>query len=528
MKPRREAMAALKKSALENREPWDLVVIGGGITGAGILREATRMGYRALLVEQKDFTWGTSSRSSKMVHGGLRYLGSGQFGLTRDAVRERERMLRELPGLVDNLYYLMPHFRKQFPGPRIFGLLLWIYDWIAGRRTRYFYPARQALQWLPGLRQENLLGATRFSDAITEDSRLVMRLLHEACGEGAGAVNYLAVTGLKPGEGGTEVTLEDRMDGGSLTLQAKAVVSATGAWSDRLREQLGAGGCIRPLRGSHLILPFWRLPVAASVSLFHPEDRRAMFVFPWEGVTVVGTTDLDHKADLDQEAAIDGHEVAYLLKGANHIFPEARLVAGDVMSTWSGVRPVVSSGENKAPSSESREHAVWDDQGVISVAGGKLTTFRLIAHEVLQAAAPYLPRRERQGDPDGPVFSPPPALSRPEQVTARQWHRLQGRYGPLLPQVLDSGPLEAIASTDTLWAELVWSATHERVQHLDDLLLRRTRLGLLLPGGAVALLPAIRRHCQRALGWDDSRWAQEEERYLTLWRDAYSLPPETL
>ncbi|MDX1589428.1 MAG: glycerol-3-phosphate dehydrogenase/oxidase [Oleiphilaceae bacterium] len=519
----------LQRTQLDQVAQWDLIVIGGGITGAGILREAARNGYRALLLEQKDFTWGTSSRSSKMVHGGLRYLGSGHFGLTRDAVRERERMLRELPGLVDNLYYLMPHYQRQFPGPRIFGLLLWIYDLIAGRRTRRFYPAGQALQWLPGLRRDRLLGATRFSDAITEDSRLVMRLLHEACGEGAESFNYMAVTGLSPaGEGqGTQVTVEDRLDGRTLTLQARAVVSATGAWSDRLREQLGGGRSIRPLRGSHLIFPFWRLPVAASVSFFHPTDRRAMFVFPWEGITVVGTTDLDHKEDLDEEAVIDQAELDYLLEGANHVFPDARLAAGDVMSTWSGVRPVVSSGTGKDPSSESREHAIWDDLGVISVAGGKLTTFRLIAREVLDAAAPYLPQSQAQGDPDGPVFSPPPALQRPAGVSARQWHRLQGRYGPALPELLASGPLEAIGSTDTLWAELVWSARNERVQYLDDLLLRRTRLGLLLPEGAAAWLPAIRERCQAALGWDDSRWDREEARYLALWRDAYSLPPET-
>ncbi|TVP59295.1 MAG: glycerol-3-phosphate dehydrogenase/oxidase [Halomonadaceae bacterium] len=523
MASRAESLAKLQRG-----EPWDLIVIGGGITGAGILREACRSGYRVLLVDQQDFTWGTSSRSSKMVHGGLRYLGSGHFNLTRDAVRERERMLNEVPGLVDNLYYLMPHYRKQFPGPRVFGLLLWLYDLIAGRRTRRFYSPAGALRWLPGLRQENLLGATRFSDAITEDSRLVMRLLHEARAQGGEAVNYLAATRVQPDDTGCTVTLDDRLNGATLELRSKAVVNATGAWSDRLREQLGAGRRIRPLRGSHLIVPFWRLPVAASLSLFHPQDRRAMFVFPWEGVTVVGTTDLDHVPDLDREAVIDQQELDYLLQGVNHVFPQAQLTAADIMSTWSGVRPVVSSekGGNRAPSSESREHAIWDDQGLISVAGGKLTTFRLIAREVLTAAEPYLPPAPHISDLRQPVFSPAPAMQRPATLTARQWRRLQGRYGPMLPAVLTAGEHQGIGGTDTLWAELQWSASQEQVQHLDDLLLRRTRLGLLLPEGAAAWLPAIREQCQLLLGWDDPRWHREEERYLALWRANYSLPPE--
>lgn len=521
MQPRTETL-----SQLQQQKPWDLIVIGGGITGAGILREACRNGYRALLVDQQDFTWGTSSRSSKMVHGGLRYLGSGHYGLTRDAVRERERMLQEVPGLVDDMDYLMPHYKRQFPGPWLFGLLLWLYDLIARRRTRRFYPPTEALRWLPGLRQDNLVGVTRFSDAITEDSRLVMRLLHEAVSQGAQAVNYLAVTRVEPDKDGCTLQMADTLNGSTFALRSKAVVNATGAWSDRLREQLGGEKRIRPLRGSHLILPFSRLPVTASLSMFHPKDRRAMFVYPWEGVTVVGTTDLDHVPDLDQEAVIDQQELDYLLEGANHVFPEANLSAADIMSTWSGVRPVVSSAgsTDRAPSSESREHAIWDDQGLISVAGGKLTTFRLIAGEVLKAAAPYLPQAPHEGDPKQPVFSPAPPLERPAAITTRQWHRLQGRYGPFLPAVLAAGEHQGIGETDTLWAELQWSASQEQVQHLDDLLLRRTRLGLLLPEGAAQWLPAIRERCQRLLGWDDSRWQQEEARYLALWRASYSLP----
>ncbi len=524
-------------SALDTADPpWDLIIIGGGITGAGVLREAARFGYRALLVEQRDFTWGTSSRSSKMVHGGLRYLASGEFGLTRDAVRERERMLQEAPGLVDNLYYIMPHFRKQFPGPKLFGLLLRLYDWMAGRRTRRFFPGDAVLRWVPGLRRQGLLGGTRFSDAVTDDSRLVLRILQEAVAAGGQAVNYVAADGLQSQQGGlVRVRLSDQAGhatGQSWEVQARAVVHATGAWTDRLRHSLGAGQVIRPLRGSHLIVPFWRLPVASSLSLIHPRDRRPVFVYPWEGVTVIGTTDLDHSGDLQREAVLDEQELEYLLEAANYSFPDARIAAKDVVSTWSGVRPVVSEGgaKNRSPSSEKREHVIWDDQGVISVAGGKLTTFRLIAREVLKKAQPYLPEKQWQngakgGDKDQ-VFAPAPRLSRPADITARQWYRLRGRYGVRLAEVLEAGPLVPLGQTDTLLAELVWSARNESIVHLDDLLLRRTRLGLLLPRAGQDHLGLIRQHCQPALGWSDAQWDAEVERYLGIWRDYYSLPPE--
>lgn len=530
---RERDLAALDREG----SPWDLVIIGGGITGAGILREAARFGYRALLVEQRDFAWGTSSRSSKMVHGGLRYLASGDFRLTRDAVRERERMLQEVPGLVDNLYYIMPHFRRQFPGPRLFGLLLRIYELFSARNTRRFFRGESVLRWLPGLNREGLVGGTRFSDAVTDDSRLVLRILQEAEEAGGRAVNYVSADEIEPGRGGPArvVLRETTGDDTSRhwTVQAHAVVNATGAWTDRLRAQLGAEQVIRPLRGSHLIVPFWRLPVAVSLSLIHPRDRRPVFVYPWEGVTVIGTTDLDHEGDVQKEAVLDQGELEYLLEAANFSFPDANIRASDLIASWSGVRPVVSSGgpnSTTKPSKESREHSIFEDQGVISVAGGKLTTFRLIAREVLGKAEKHLPVRRRPSarkTGTDQVFAPAQPMARPRGVGARQWYRLRGRYGTRLGEVLAAGPLEPVGETDTLMAELVWSAGNEAVIHLDDLMLRRTRLGLLLPEGGRPWLPAIREHCQPVLKWSDERWQQEEERYLKLWHEAYSLPPES-
>lgn len=503
---------------------WDLIVVGGGICGAGILRETARRGWKCLLLEQRDFAWGTSSRSSKMVHGGLRYIAKGQFGLTRDSVRERQRLLTEAPGLVEPLSFVMPH-RGGFPGPRVFGSLLALYDALAGRRNHLYYPLQQLRYLVPGLDEGGLQGGTRFFDAVTDDSRLVMRVLGEARAEGGEALNGVRVVDLKREQDRVNgLEAEDRESGRRFTFRCRAVALATGAWSDRLRAARGSEH-IRPLRGSHLLVPGWRLPLAHAISFMHPADGRPVFVFPWEGATVIGTTDLDHGEALDQDARISEAEVDYLLQACALQFPAAAIARADVLSTWAGVRPVVSNGDSQLkPSDEKREHVLWTEPGCVTLAGGKLTTFRLLALEVLQACAGFVGRTVEEDD--GPVFPAVAVPAIPALSPARHL-RLVGRHGRVVTElarwVARLGN-ERVGATDTLWAELAWAAEGELVLHLDDLMLRRTRLGLLLPEGARAELPRIRALCQPLLGWDDARWAQEEAEYLALHRRCYSLP----
>lgn len=510
---------------------YDVLVIGGGITGAGVVREAAAAGLKTLLVEQKDYAWGTSSRSSKMVHGGLRYLATGHLGLTRDAVRERQRMLEEAPGLVDRMRYVMPHYRKRFPWPRLFRLLLRIYDFFAGEKYQHAIPRSEMLQWLPGMNDDGLLAATGFSDAVTEDARLVIRVLAEAEALGAHIRNYVKAGDIAKGEAGHwQVTLQDRSDdnpeqGPVRMVTAKLVINATGAWADRLWHNREGKDTLRPLRGSHLIVPFDKLPISVSLTLMHPDDGRATFIYPWLGRTVIGTTDLDHSPDLDIEPVISRDEVTYLMRIAANAFPGYPLTEADVLSSWSGVRPVVSSGKRLSPSSESREHVIWNEDGLVSVAGGKLTTFRLIAREVLATGSKQLGQIDLVSD-DLPVFQPAPAIPRPASVRHLTWRRLQGQYGADLPGLLEAGPLEEIPGTDVLWAEMHWSVRHEAVVHLDDLLLRRTRLGLILPAGGEALLPEMEQRLVDDMPWSGRQWQAECSRYLAIWRGAYYLPVE--
>jgi glycerol-3-phosphate dehydrogenase len=519
--------AAWREQALPElaARDWDLIVVGGGISGAGILREAARRGWSCLLLEQRDFAWGTSSRSSKMVHGGLRYIAKGQFALTRDSVRERQRLLEEAPGLVDPLSFLFPHYQGQFPGPRVFGGLLAVYDALAGKRNHLYYPLQQLRYLLPGIREQGLAGATRFYDAVTDDARLVLRVLDEARTDGGEALNGMQVIELLRDDGQVcGLLAEDRESGQRLRFRSKAVAQATGAWADSLRKKTGPEH-IRPLRGSHLLLPHWRLPVAHAISFMHATDRRPVFVFPWEGATVIGTTDLDHRESLQQDARISDEEVDYLLAACAQQFPSAKVGRDDVLSSWAGVRPVVSDGDDSGkPSDEKREHMLWIEPGCVTLAGGKLTTFRLLALEVLQACAGFVGKPVE--DRGQAVFRPLAAVELPG-LSASQQRRLRGRHGQALPQLaplLAEIGTQPIGSLDTLWVELAQACDNELVLHLDDLLLRRTRIGLLLADGAAAELPQIRALCQPRLGWSAARWDEEQQAYLALWQRCYSLP----
>lgn len=514
-------------------QPWDLIVIGGGITGAGILREATRLGLRALLVEQRDFAWGTSSRSSKLVHGGFRYLKEGKLRLTQASVMERQHLLHEGPGLIDPLGFLMTIYKGDFPGRWSIHFGLSVYDLLALRWDHRYYSAEDFQLLAPYVNNEGLQCGFRYGDAQTDDARLVIRILKEADAEGGVSLNYTAAEQLLPEVRKNPdsppmqgIRLRDVLQDRTIDAYARVLINATGAWADRLRNQLGMSSRIRPLRGSHLIFPCWRLPVAQAVSFWHPIDRRPVFIFPWEGVTLVGTTDVDHSYPLDEEPRISAQEVAYLMAAVEARFPHLNIGLEDILASFAGVRPVIGS-QKHDPSQESRDHVVWEENGLLTVTGGKLTTFRLIARDALKAVRSRLPGIPVLED-DHPVLNPVdvqfPAEVCLDEPTRR---RLLGRYGaeaPLLVKAAGPFELEQVPGSQILWAELRWAARNEAVVHLDDLLLRRVRLGVLLPGGGAALLPAIRAICQLELGWSDNRWEAEEAAYLQLWRDCYYLP----
>lgn len=519
---------------------WDIVIAGGGITGAGILREASRLNLRALLVEQRDFAWGTSSRSSKLVHGGLRYLKTGQLALTRASVQGREQLLAEGQGLVDPLGFLLAQYEGDgaTAGRLVYGAGLTVYDLMALQWSHRYYSPLDFQMMAPYISPTGLRGGFHYQDAQTDDARLVLRVLREATGDGGTALNYVRAEQLLL-DGSSRpagLRLRDVFADRSAEVRARVIINATGAWADSLRVQVGEEARIRPLRGSHLIFPAWRFPLAQAVSFMHPIDGRPVFAFPWEGVTLVGTTDVDCPPPHDNDPCITADEVAYLMAAIAAHFPALALTLGDVVATFAGIRPVIGSGKAD-PSDESRDHVIWQENGLLTVTGGKLTTFRQIARQALEEVCHAIDgpdtetgksRLTRLHD-DVPVLQTVDAQAAEiAALPADVGRRLIGRYGSDAPALLaaaEADELEPVPGTPVLWAELRWSARAEAVMHLEDLLLRRARLGLLLPHGGDKHIARIRAIVQPELGWDDARWEAEEANYRELIAAAYSLPP---
>lgn len=519
-------------STLEAAPTVDVLVIGGGITGAGVALEAARCGVSVLLLEARDFAWGTSSRSSKMVHGGLRYLKSGAFSLTAEAVREREKLLRELPGLVDPLPFSMPIWKSAGAGRRTIGAALVLYDFMARRRTRRWADAQAMSARLPGLRAAGLQGGWSYEDAAVDDARLVLRTLQEAVALGAEVRNHTPVASLLRSESG-------QVCGARLanneTVNAKVVINATGVWADALRGEVGGRPMLRPLRGSHFTVPYWRLPIQEAVAFQHPRDGRHMFVYPWAGATQVGTTDLDERGSLDVEPGMTLAERDYLLEGARHVFPEHALEPADIIASWAGVRPVVAGGAGD-PSKEARDAWVGDESGLITITGGKLTTFLSMARKALLAASgriPALAEVELLAQAE-PHFHTRLSAQAREQLRGLEIQcpglsqRLAARWGASLDDLLRGTPIEdhaLVPGSQHLWAELRWSLRHEQVQGLDDLLLRRTRLGMVRSDGSMDLLPRIAPMAKAELGLSNSDWDRWVDRYQSCLARGYCPEP---
>lgn len=497
--------------------PLDLLIIGGGVTGAGVLLEAARRGLNAALVERDDFASGTSSRSSKLVHGGLRYLREGKLRLTRESVIERETLLREAPGLVDPMPFLMPQYRGRGPSKTLVQLGLALYDALADERRRQYLDAAQALQLEPEIAPANLVGAHVFHDATTDDARLVMRLLSEAESFGGFALNYANVTALQRNRRGRvdAAIVHDTVKEREQTVSAKVVLNATGVFADELREKISRHRKLRPLRGSHLLLDSNRLALRHAVAFAHPADGRPVFAYPWMGLTLAGTTDVDHGDGLSDEPAIARSELNYLLEGLAAQFPHARIDEGAIVSTFAGVRPVVAGGHTD-PSRESRDQLLLEERGLITITGGKLTTFRPMALTALKAVSRHLGKR---------IDLRPTRIFRP--ATPTQSVRLNGRYGMCAAELADAariGDEYLIGATETSWAELRYALRSECVVYLDDLLLRRTRLGLQLPDGGSEILSQVCELCVEELGWDAERRRREVSAYLRRIRTHYGVP----
>jgi glycerol-3-phosphate dehydrogenase len=538
MLSRGDAIAAL------GSDPFDVLVIGGGITGAGVALDAATRGYSVALVERGDYACGTSSRSSKLVHGGLRYLQNFDLGLVREALLERQINVALAPHLVRPLPLIVPAFDGARPD-RLTGLGLNMYDVmavdrlspLARRRDRNrdgiedWSPARhrvisgeEVIELLPALAGRRPSGGYLFYDCQTDDARLVLTVLAEAERFGAVAVNGVEALGLVE-EGGRAVgaRVRDTASGEELEVRASSVVNATGVWADQLRpEELHDEAevpIIRPSRGTHIIVPGTTLPLVAG-AIAPAGGGRTIFVLPWLGQTLIGTTDNDYEGDLlHVQPSLD--DVAYLLDAVNAFFGRS-LGPEDVAGAFAGVRPLISTGDPRKSVDISRKAELYEtSSGMITITGGKLTTWRRMAKmtvdRIVERDGRDAPCRTHQV-PLGMAVDPAD-LPQPAGVAPDAYEQLAGRYGYAAHEVLriaGERPELAVPVVDgrvDLLAEVAYAARREQARTVGDALLRRTRLGLTAGRDVCAEGPGVARRVADAmgaeLGWDGPRAERE-------------------
>jgi glycerol-3-phosphate dehydrogenase len=483
-------------------ERFDLLVLGGGITGAGVALDAVLRGLRVALIEKGDFASGTSSVSSKLVHGGLRYLDRGEFPLVYEALHERSRLLRNAPHLVRPLRFVLPFYA----GARVpawkwrTGLLL--YDLLAGAgdlgRNRSV-PVSRLHRDFPSLQPHGLRGAAAFFDAQMDDARLCIEVVKTAANRGAIVANYVEAVGFEFEMGRIlGVRALDRVGGAELRIAARQVVNATGPWGDAVRRLVGDadGPMLQPTKGVHLVAPGRGL--TAAFLLLHPTDARVFFVIPWLGKTLIGTTDTACDESPDAVAATPA-DVEYLLEGHNRYF-DPPLAAAELLGTFAGVRPLASR-RGGEPSTLSREFALSaSPSGLLTISGGKYTTYRKMAEVVVDAVARRLgvrrPCRTRDFPLDGAPEEPWETFAPEARRRLRKVHGLDDaaakhlvdRYGrradDVAAYVADAPELvrRVTPSEPEVPAEFAYQRDHEMAVFPSDFLLRRTRLGLFQRG----------------------------------------------
>ncbi|MGH8993327.1 MAG: FAD-dependent oxidoreductase, partial [Acidimicrobiia bacterium] len=529
-------------------EPLDVLVIGGGITGAGVALDAASRGLRTALVERGDFAAGTSSRSSKLVHGGLRYLNQREFRLVYEALAERQRLLRLAPHLVRPLPFLIPVFAGRSTGragaraySRAIGAALWMYDATGGARIGKLHrrlSREETLEQMPDLDTERLAAGFLYYDARVDDARLTLAVVKTAASHGAVVTNYVEATDLRrTGDRVAGAVLRDRLGGAGIDVVARIVINAAGVWADELRT-LDEGrnpGSIRPAKGVHVTLSADRLRLQVAAVLPVPGDKRSVFVIPWGERVYVGTTDTDYHGPLD-EPTCTAADVDYLL-GALNAWLLRPVERTDVLGTWAGLRPLVGGTQGSGRTADlSRRHSVRvSPSGLVSIVGGKLTTYRKMAADAVDEALAMCREagdgldvgRSRTGSlplfgADGYDDMAGPGAAERLGLAADVAEHLAGRHGgqarTVAAMVVDQPALAEplVPGLPYLAAEAIYAVRYEMALTLEDVLSRRTRALLLDAAATVAAAPAVAELMAGELGWSAEETAAQVEAFTAL------------
>jgi glycerol-3-phosphate dehydrogenase len=536
-------------------ETWDLLVIGGGITGAAAARDAAGRGLRVALVDSGDLARGTSSRSSRLIHGGLRYLESYDFRLVFEASAERRRLLGLATHLVHPLPFVFPVFRG---GPVPYRMLqagMWLYDALSLFRNIARHKMLNRARTLaeePELRADGLVGAALYYDAAVDDARITLANARGAHEAGAAVVPHAEVTGfLRDGAGIAGARVRDCLTPGAqpVEVRARMVLNATGPWSDAVRRLAdpGAAPRLRPTKGVHILVRRDRVGNRHGITFRSPVDGRVMFVLPWGEFAYVGTTDTDY-AGSPAEVRAEAEDVRYLLDSANSIFPKAHLTTADVVSTWAGIRPLLAPAKGAdgrtAASATSREHEIWRDRGgLLNIAGGKLTTYRVMARQAVDAAVRALKQEHGvecgmsptahlplPGDPHGP-WEPFRARMVAESVaaglgadTGEHLARAYGEDAEAVLALVHADPvlgMRLMEGHPYVWAEVPHAVRAEMALTLEDVLIRRLHLFYEAADGGMHLAERMARRmaAEPGIGWTDAEVARQVDRYRAAVRE---------
>ncbi len=531
---------------------YDIVIIGGGITGAGIARDAVLRGLRVALFEKDDFASGTSSKSSKLIHGGLRYLEQAEIGLVFESVSERRVQMHMAPHLVRPMSFLLPVFDDGPVGLELMNVGLWIYDTLALFRSPKLHDtirgAEKVAKIAPHIRTDGIQGAIEYHDCFTDDSRLVLENIIAAQEAGARCESYTEVIEIQREDNRVSaVRVRNTLDGSEEVVNTMCIIMATGPWSDKAIGQIGVGmntPLLSLTKGVHLVLPHERLPLKRAMTVMSPVDGRVMFAIPWRERMIIGTTDTYFDGNPDEVHA-DKDDIDYLCKSANLLFPHANLSADDVIATWAGLRPLIHE-EAESASEVSREHQVYvNDDGVLLIAGGKLTTYRIMAKDTVKAAIAWIrdtkddyfddrelvrPRTKKRPLPGGEGFrKPSPAavkklgkkLAKSSGLSPKLTEHWAFTYGSRAHKLvklatLDAKLLEPLQD-DLIytWAEVEYAIGNENVKTVDDVLSRRVPLLLIGREQGLDVAPQVADRMATAFGWSEERKAREIDRYKT-------------
>lgn len=540
-------LSALKRDENIDRmqgETFDLAVIGGGITGAGIALDARSRGISVALVEKSDFASGTSSRSSKLIHGGLRYLEHLEFSLVREALRERETLSRLAPHLSRRLAFLVPLYRRGLDSPLGSNKLklragLMLYDLLAGRRNvgrhRWLAPG-EALRLAPALHSHGLRGAFLYYDCLTDDARLVVEVIKAAAAMGAAVANYAAARAItRLDDNSYRIEIEDLAAARAITLRARVVVNATGVWADSVARLSDASAPrrLRPSKGIHITVPSEKLNNQTAVLIPSLGEQRFLFVIPWLGRTLIGTTDTDYDGDLDDPVATR-EETTRVLQSAARMFPGANLSESDCISAFAGLRPLVGGGGAATANLSRKEELFESESGMITIIGGKLTTYRRMAERAVDLAARKLEIKSRMnrrslterielagGRLDRDVKTEAEQAASDYGVGVETAIHLIETYGGNFRAVLEiaseSDELKNRLAADLphIEAEVVYAARAEMAATVEDFLSRRTRIALVARDHGRSCAARVANLMGRELGWSSAE-AQEALAGLSL------------